>query len=596
MKYFLYKLSTLKVQIVLMCLFAAASYPLFCAAQADWAASYEKYTQAMDAGLSYKSPEVQLINAELADKNATMLFVMIIGIVALIAMFTMGMAILLKCYGYLHRKDRADTDMTAPVTVRTRFFGSFFAGLAVYLVPHMIGAVSGSIILGGVTGTPTLDNMTDTIRMAMQHGLMMCLLFYCSTAVIVAVCGRMRTVISNTLLLNFAVPAITVCAGILSFNYGYGLHSGLFSEIFGKVGWLTPLGLLIKFGVQGIFGIRADARVTSPQFIPFLIYCAAFVAAAYLLVKHRRHERTGRTYTFRYARHIIAGIVVLAVTLVISANILPNMSDYVFYNVNGETVMFVTALDIILWILTSFGFFCACEFSGSKGEKGRGKRFALFLPYLLGSAAVTFLVTLTQGFGAAYRIPSVNETLSARMNVNVGSICLYCGDLDDDTADPSEIVSLHRDIITHESGGNGHVTIDYILKDGTSLSRGYDLSDEYLKRAFELAKVSPKAGDAQWYCVLDERVTVRAANTPASSRYEKQSQRFKLKELRDAFTEDMREMNFEKAKAARYDDNEMVKIKEEESELCEWVSVYPFYTHTLAVLEQYGLTGKDIFG
>ena len=506
MKYFLYKLRTLKVHIVLMCLFAAASYPLFSAAYKDYVGTYSEYDKLIQAGYNYSSPEVCRLNELIADKMNTAIFIGIIGAVALIAMFTTGIPILAKCFGYLSKKALADMEMSAPVTGRTRFFGSFFAGLTIYLVPHIIAAAAGLLTVGPDTGVRIVDNLNESYRRMMIYGLMMCVLFYCSTALVIAVCGRMRTAVILTVFMNFAVPAVTICAVLISFHYGYGLNTGLADEMIERVGWFSPLGLLIKYFAQGVFGTKASGIITIPQLLLFMLYCSAFVAVAYFLVKHRRSERTGKAYVFKNARHVISATAVLAVTLIIFTAVISSLDDMAWSGVAAGTVAGIIAVDAVLWLITSFGFFCACEFAESRGEKNRKKRLALFAPFILASAAVTFALTFTQGFGAAYYVPDSDNIERIHMSVDIGDMYfgadyfdkeiygqyfeegIYGREVLDDQPDPGEITKLHRDMITGGKGDTGEVTISYTLKNGVAVSRKYNVSEEYLKRAFEFTE------------------------------------------------------------------------------------------------------------
>ncbi|MBR5089059.1 MAG: hypothetical protein IK093_06490, partial [Ruminiclostridium sp.] len=409
MKYYLYKLKTLKAHIITMFILSFASYPLFCIVFSDYVSAWAAITDKSNSDLYRNSPEYYIAEASIRDKASTTVFMAVIGAVALIALFTMGIPILMKCFGYLHKKPRADMEMTAPVTAGTRFFGNFFAGLTVYLVPHIIAVIIGSAVLGGNFGDSQTEAFCDIVKRMMIYGIMMCVLFYCTTTLIAAVCGRTRTAVIITVFMNLAAPVITFTSGVLSFRYGFGLYTGLIDEMTGKVSWLTPLGLLIRFFVRGIFGTKSDGDIGIMQLIPFLLYCAAFVAAAYFLVKHRRHERTGSAYAFRYARHVFTGTAILAVTMATATEAVLSFEDYYFRGISPATAAGITVVYMVVWLLASFGCFCAFEFAESKGEKHRKKRFILLAPLIIGSVAVTYLSTLTQGYGAAYDIPDVSE-------------------------------------------------------------------------------------------------------------------------------------------------------------------------------------------
>lgn len=611
MKYFLYKLKTLKVHIVAVCLFSFASYPLFGIAFADYSKAYAFREKSRLSGLNLSTPEFLQLDRELNDKASTTMFMAVIGLIALVALFTTGIPILMKCFGYLQKKPRADMEMSAPVTPVARFFGNFFAGLTAYLVPHIIAALVGLAIIGGNYGEPTVDWVCVVIGRMMIYGLMMCVLFYCTTTLIVAVCGRTRTAVITTLVMNLAVPAITFGAGVLSFRFGLGLTEGLVDEMFGKVGWFTPLGLLVKFFVQGIFGTKSGGAVEIPQMLLFLLYCAVFVAAAYFLVKRRRHERTGSAYVFRYARHVFAAATVLAATMTIAAEVVVSMNEnnYLWQGISASTVAGMIAVDIVLWLVAAFGFFCAFEFGGSKGERNRKKRFILYAPFIVGSALVTFISAFTQGFGAACYVPDVSEILTANLDVRVGDVWYYSdgspffhGD-GYDKIEPDMITELHRDIISKNSAGSGMLDVTYKLRNGENITRYYRVSDEFLERAFDINK------GTQSLLRFDEDDIIPEDTVTVIRRYdyknEKCAENIPMKEFVDAFNADCSAVTFEQAKKINSQSGRSIEISfnywygsrnsDKTGTTTVWKQIFPFYNNTLALLEKYGLSQNDIF-
>ncbi|MBR5089247.1 MAG: hypothetical protein IK093_07460 [Ruminiclostridium sp.] len=616
MKYYLYKLRTLKVHIVLMCIFAAASYPLFSSALAAYFNIYIGYDEMVKTAYNRNSAELAKLDEMLSDALNTTIFMGIIGAVALIAMFTTAIPVLVKCFGYLSKKPLADMEMSAPVTVRTRFFGSFFAGLTVYLVPHVIAAAIGWAEIGGDTGVRVIDNVHESYRRMMIYGLMMCVLFYCSTALIVAVCGRIRTAVILTVFMNFAVPAVTICAGYLSFTFGYGLNTGLVDEMFERVGWFSPLGLLIKYLAQGIFGSHASGMIQPAHLLLFLLYCAVFAAAAYFLVKHRRHERTGNAFVFKNARHVFSAAAVLAVTLIITSSVVPGFDAMTQIGVAAGTVARIVAVDAVLWLLTTFGFFCAFEFAGSKGEKNRKKRFALFAPIVMASAAVTFAVTFTQGFGAAYQVPVPDNIDNARISVEVGDMYfsaayfdkeiyapyfdegIYGSEILDDQPDPSEITNLHRDIITGVRGDTGEVEISYALKSGVAVSRKYTVPEEYLKRAFELTgmpDIKP------WELEGIGKSEYVKVETPYRGK-PAMSAEIPSEEFLKAIKADCADLSYERAKIMNThsaDENCYFWVYygsgEEKYSYGFSITVNSLFTRTIDLLEQYGIPREELF-
>ena len=603
MKYYLYKLKTLKAHFIAVLIFSFASYPLSGIAFADYSRLFSYFQNTAD-----KNTIPGTAFRELDDKASTMMFMAIIGAFALVALFVMGIPILMKCFGYLQKKPRADMEMSAPVTPAARFFGNFFAGLTVYLVPHITAALVGSAIIGDGFGEPTADWVCVVARRMMIYGIMMCVLFYCTTTLIIAVCGRTRTAVTMTLFMNIAVPAITFAAGVLSFRFGLGLAPGLADEMFNRIGWFTPLGLLVKFFVQGVIGTKPEGNIELPQLLLFLLYCAAIPAAAYFLVKRRRHERTGSAYVYKHARHVFAATAVLAVTMTVAAEVVVSMGENnsIWWGVSASTVAGIIAVDIVLCLIASFGFFCAFEFGGSKGERNRKKRFILYAPFIVGSALVTFLSALTQGIGAAYYVPDVSEILTANLDVCVGEKWYYSDGSpffrDDgyDKTDPALITELQRDIISNNSAGGGMLDVSYTLRNGTDIMRYYRVSDEFLERAFELVKGAQSILVPDGHDLKPEDTVTVTYN--AGYKMEERAENIPIKELEDAINSDFSAVTFEQAKHIDSKSDRVIQISfswqddtdpDSTGMTTVWRTVYPFCTNTIAVLEKYGLV---IFG
>ena len=492
MKYYLYKLSTLKAHLAVMCLSALASFPLFCTVYADLCDAAGALSAAFDLHDTEVRKNAQFIAAEkiVIDKGYTTVFVGIIGIIALIGVFLTGFIALTKCFKYLRNKETADMEMSAPVTPQTRFFGSFFAGLTVFLVPYIIASAAGALIING-TEPPNIylcPDLRGFIENMMIYGLMICLMFWCQTSLLASICGRLGKLIKLTVLMNFVLPLITVCAGILSYSGGYGLVEGSADEILAMTGQFSPLGLLIEFASLYGFGIRVTGLAPMPHIVFILIWSALFAVGAYILTTHRRHERTGKAYVYPLARSIVSALTVLAVTFLFGCTFVASPS------LNGSLVQAKAMAELVLseiafYIIGSLGMFTACELADSKGEKHRAKRFTRYFPYVLASAAIVWICTLTGGFGAADFIPSPEELDEVYLDI----VMPYTyPNNETDGYDPQEITQLHRQLINERyvpgKLENTYVTINYRTKDGMPYRRKYYLTAEEFEQVFELAK------------------------------------------------------------------------------------------------------------
>ena len=367
MKYFRYKSGTLKIHLIVVSILSLVSYPMFCFVYSMYMDANNQLEQYGDE-ISYAAHS-ELIS-HIGELGNTMRYLLIIGAVALILLFFTGFVIVTRNFRYLYDKNYADRDMSLPVSAKTRFFGDFFSGLAVYTVPHIIGILIGAAFIGPIEPESSLSTFSNGIYSAMVTGLLMCIEFYCMTLVILSVCGRLAKVVKLTLLMNIFIPACSLSAATLSMMWGYGIPSVSWADIM-TAGIFSPLGLLIRF-VSGLQIIRFDTLAVASD-IPFcimtLVYCAALTATAYFLIIHRRHERTGEAYVYKYARRIVSLFVVFTITTVIGMFTLASIVNYEESEYTRILLGSVFVPTGIAWLVSTVLFYIACEFSDRNKEK-----------------------------------------------------------------------------------------------------------------------------------------------------------------------------------------------------------------------------------
>ncbi|MBO6232061.1 MAG: hypothetical protein J6O50_15990 [Ruminiclostridium sp.] len=611
MKYLRYKISTLKLHLFFTSLFSLASYPLFSIVLNAYIHESDLYIQKF--GVAYQSrivnsAEAREMAAHIDDLASTCEFVGVIAGAALVALFFSGFVIAAKTFRYLYNKDHADKELTLPVPAKTRILGDFFSGLMVYMVPHIVGILIGSMVLGFGSVTMSVANksyieFTEVVFSAMLTGALMCLEFYCMTVLVMAVCGRLRKVIILTLVLNIAVPAFTFAATYLSYVNSYGLYPGFAYQTSSTVCAVSPLGLLIGFFQSWEtmnYEEHAPLYIANlPAYIVAAVFCIILAAAAYFLIMHRRHERTGNPYVFRYARRSISVSVILVITTVVGYYFVAFLNDYsrnALYTVSTVTSVLVSVAGF--WIISTLLLYMSFEFSDKNKEKKLPK-LAKYPLYLAGCAVLTVGIAFTQGFGTGYYVPAPDDIRTVHINFSVnefyGAVSSETEDGNEDRQIADSIVKLHKEILSGDSRDRSHdisreITIYYTLKNGMPVSRGYNVNDEYAEKVFELFRDS--RGLHNQYVIPDRvsrddgRVTIELSGGKVIKT--RKISDISCSELQAALDADTEALTYDMIKDSDHNNRINLDVISGETMDHMYIYIYPGFSRTLDFLEQIG--------
>lgn len=495
MKYFLYRLSTLKVHLIVVCLMSLASYPLICTALSDcYDRSYELQQIGQQFGYASDRYFAASQSTDLGKIQSSAGFISLIGLFVLAMLILSGFFIVCHNFRWLYDKNHADMAFTLPVTADNRFWGDFLSGLAVYVVPHILSALTGIAIVGDRELFYPRDNTRDHLFYGMLVSVLICILFYCMTVFIFSFCGRLKKNIALTIFLNIAVPVITLSSVMISFHCGWGTTQASSSEWLGHIGFTSPISLFI--GYLEARGSRLfSMKYTPVSVLIVLVYSAAIAYAAYFLVKHRRAERTGNPYVFRHARTAVSTTGVLAVTAVGVIQILSSYESIVGFS---RTYMITTVLEVSLisigaFLAAAFIVYAICEFS-DRNKEPKLKKTARFPLVVVICAAAVGAVSLTQGFGAAFYVPDADSVERVYCVLDIGRIRIS-GDVDD----IKQFTGLHSRLIGPEADTDNYISFNYTITGGNDkikhdydggkyINRIYHISREQARDAFETIK------------------------------------------------------------------------------------------------------------
>lgn len=414
----------------------------------------------------------------------------IVSVIALIIALLSGIVIALGNFKYLYTKSLVDMTYSLPVTTKQRFFADYLSGLAIYMVPAIIGALLSLIILGIGSAFINLGMFWDMFPELLFAGFIVLvgmLMLYTLTVLATVCCGSTFEAPFSVIAVNIIIPA-TVCSGFYMIQDAslYALtSSSLFSNIILTA--TNPFGVVVAFVNYFDSAIYNDFNFAVRTFvrwlIPTLIVIAAYFGLSYLLYSRRKAEQVSKPYVYKIFYYII---MLLAVFCLMS-----------IFIINTEAI---AAGIIICGIL-----FFIVEVITKRGFTRFWESILRFGISLAAVFAFFFVCQNTEGFGCAEYVPR---------EAAVSSVCIESYDLntfgiiykDEDII--SETIRLHESIIARKDAEEGdseniiseaklssiendskvyapqdhndYLTIIYYLKNGSTVIREYEVSSDLI--------------------------------------------------------------------------------------------------------------------
>lgn len=602
--YYRYKLRSLSPLIILTSIFAFLSYPTcyFCAlmtaiydkkltsmSQTVGIENWSYYDQYSEQIMQQLRGTEEWIAAESQYKiwEALQSVMLVIMIMALACLLFIGFFIILKNFRYFFRKRYVDMDLSLPISEQTRFVGDFLSGLTAYLVPHLVALEIGfglyySII--SLDKTYSDSNGIALVPQLMLVGLLACVMFYCLTLFVVVCCGRTREASIAPLIINAAIPTVTVLLSYLSL-----LHTNL--DITNTRIFLLPMtatspaGLLISLLFSADNWIYDAAYSSSVHFAPHLLtsaelWCAIaftilYAAGAMVLTLARKNERVGEGYVIKPMRHIVSVSVMLSITLAFCCVLFDS------YFSSDEGVAIVIAMIIVTFIA-----YVILELVSGRGFKKFHITLLKYVLTIIASVLLSLIMSLTNGFGIENYIPAASRTESV-------SFSLYCSTKRTSTAyshnnlvtDPDiieDIINIHSQAVNNTADSNNDyyitLSLDYFQKNGyctdssvyltvdqaEELLRAYIGSEDYLR-------------NENYDIVQYEFVDIDSLDSPSAT----------PEEFRAALKADIETLDFDKLynSANGFGDYVIVSVKYDKNgeELSESIVVYPYLENAYAL-------------
>ncbi len=491
--YFACKLKFLRPNIIMNGILALLSYPLAFGLLIPLSAACEKYYELADQGIDiYMDSWAFTARNTMNQWNDIAVTGMVIGAICLVLLFVFTLVTTVRGFRYLYDKTYVDMDYSLPINGNTRFCADTLAVLSATIVPHILSIMIGIILINFINFDAlfSAEEYTWLITQYMFTGLFSCVMLVGLTMMMLSFCGKKAEAYIYPVLINIAIPFIhTLCVYIVQNNtYGatwdYSFRSVL------QIGVTSPVGMVLASFIPVLNAMVPDALpVFTPEYgISALVFTLIFFAAAYFLIKYRRNERVGSPYVYNSMTYIIPGVIIFAVALPICEQIFDSLKD-------GES----PAGWLIGLVISTFVLYVIMELISGKNFRKFHITVAKWAATVAVSAGITSVLFFSNGFGAAYYVPDVGEVARASANIygrypNVSNSNYHIQETDDE--DVIRIITdIHSDIpkeaVDTDENSGCFVNIEYILKNGSSVSRLYWVSREQYAEFIERA-VTPK--------------------------------------------------------------------------------------------------------
>ncbi len=633
--YYLYKLRSLRSMIILNSIFALLSYPLAFGIAIPTLKVWEDI-ELYQIQTNYRSsPKLQELYVQGDSWQSLFIASVVIGCIMLGMLFVMNFVVTNKAFRWLYKKSIVDMDYSLPVSGDTRFCGDLLATLTTALGPHLVAIGTGLVLFqfwpkgDRIESASGVQNeamilLGNIIPQLMFTGFIASIMLIALTLFVMSLCGRPQESRLYPAVFNVVIPVVlSVCIGIVISNtYGsidgvYGF-SGESLNSYTAVASTSPFGLLLytliyTFDTQvwSYGNIVYTAPILRPEIIiPLIIITLALLVGAYFLVRNRRAERVGSAFVYGAMKFVIPALVIFSVVASFSTYILgslfPNStfdayysSSYYGYYAANDVGGYVIAMLIVTFVL-----YVIMELISGKGFK----RFHITLLKYVVTVGGSFLICMglffSNGMGAGYYVPNSNDVVSAYVGLH-DDFEVYGSSIYGEVKLPENIkavVDIHNDIPKNgpEIGAYGYsFNVNYNLKDGTTLSRYYFITEERYNEARE------KLFSAELYASSELPSVITDIPTEGTSEFTSLSTekgsfdcRIPATELRDALLKDCEkvtpELMYDPTKRGPSVHLELKRtdtVGDRSTRIRTDLELYAWYDNTIALLERHGVTG-----
>lgn len=420
--------------------------------------------------------------------------------IALAIAILSGAIIAISIFNYLYKKSTVDMNLSLPLTTRQRFLSEYFAGLTIYIVPAIIGGLIGTVIL--LTGKHELMEIVKYTIYIGSVVIIGMILYYSLTVLILSCCGSLFETILSTLLINAMIPAsIYLLSYTIISNDSFGLSSN--SLFLNQIFISSPIGnaafIIYFFDNLNMYG-NVNTNLYVHWLIPTLIFTILIVLLSYFLYKKRKAEQVSKPYVYKFIYYAILFFVTFCIISIFKVS--TGSSDYTAHTdstpIDASFFPAVMCSGIVFFIM---------EIISNRGFKKFWLSILKFAGTITCIYAVLLLCHATNGFGVNKYVPlesAVDNVIIDFDNTSTYNLPIR------NKHTIHDVVSLHEKVIKekYEDKNTSHkeipeseldqrikngalatynrnnISITYYLKNGSILTREYNVSDEQMEQLY----------------------------------------------------------------------------------------------------------------
>lgn len=417
--------------------------------------------------------------------------ILVIAAIATGVAGALGIFIAFMNFGSLYNKNKSDMYLSAPLSMKQRFFSDYLSGLVSYIVPFIAAQIPSLILIAvghfGFDGKKftIIEKISDERIIETSYiceffgeyfpaycriavgGILAMIMLYTLTVLIMTCCGTLFDGIVHTVLINVFSFLAVYCSFNTVYDSDYSFMVNFNKQFMHILAWTSPAGAVITL-VTGL-GENLFAYKSVPLWswaAGVIVFIAITFAAAYYLYKKRRAEQLSKPIVFRW----IYGLMMTLVLCFVIAYFLKEqyLKNYVFEK------QFFTVL------LCSFMGYLICEIVSNRGLKKLWKGAVRFAVSFAAISVCFAVVISTRFFGVEYYVPSADEVEKIYLGYNG----IYSGYSDD--------------INTYFSyyGGDGSDGRVYVIEDRDNIENIIAAQNSIVATIKNAAKNS---GISDWY-------------------------------------------------------------------------------------------------
>lgn len=420
--------------------------------------------------------------------------------IALAIAILSGAIIAISIFNYLYKKSTVDMNLSLPLTTRQRFLSEYFAGLTIYIVPAIIGGLIGTVIL--LTGKHELMEIVKYTIYIGSVVIIGMILYYSLTVLILSCCGSLFETILSTLLINAMIPAsIYLLSYTIISNDSFGLSSN--SLFLNQIFISSPIGnaafIIYFFDNVNMYG-NVNTNLYVHWLIPTLIFTILIVLLSYFLYKKRKAEQVSKPYVYKFIYYAILFFATFCIISIFKVS--TGSSDY-----TAQTNSTPIDASFFPAVMCSGIVFFIMEIISNRGFKKFWLSILKFAGTITCIYAVLLLCHATNGFGVNKYVPlesAVDNVIIDFDNTSTYNLPIR------NKHTIHDVVSLHEKVIKekYEDKNTSHkeipeseldqrikngalatynrnnISITYYLKNGSILTREYNVSDEQMEQLY----------------------------------------------------------------------------------------------------------------